>query len=113
MLDERSHAFVDPLVFDRVIVVQHKDEPLRDAGEFVDQRRESLRSEVDARRTQHRQRRFPIPGATERMASMTYIQNLAGSLSTASNQSQATGRSSLTDAPHCATSIVFPLPAGP
>ncbi len=30
MLDQRSHAFVDPLVFDRVIVVQHKDELLRD-----------------------------------------------------------------------------------
>ena len=44
---------------------------------------------------------------------MTYIQNLAGSLSLVSNESQATGRRSLADAVHCATSIVFPLPAGP
>ena len=62
MLDERSHALVDPLVFDRVIVVQHQDELLREVGELVDQRRESLVNEVDAGRTQHRQRGFADPG---------------------------------------------------
>ena len=54
MLDERSHAIVDPPVFDHVIVVQHKDELLRDVSELVDQRRESLLNEVDAGCTQHR-----------------------------------------------------------
>src|ERR1700733_4222862 len=62
MLDERGHAFVNPLVFDRVIVLQHKNELLRDVRKLVDQRRESLLNEVDAGRAQHRQRSLADPG---------------------------------------------------
>ena len=62
MLNERGHAFVDPLVLDRLIVVQHKDELLRDVRELVDQRRKSLLKEVDARRAQRRKRGCADPG---------------------------------------------------
>ena len=113
MLDERSHASVDPLVFDDVIVVQHKDEPLRDVGELLISAGNASSTRLTPGARNIASEASPIPGTTERRASMTYIQNLAGSLSSASNQSQAIRHSSATDAAHCATSIVFPLPAGP